>query len=69
LRITKRIASAASRDSQFPVDPHARVGPLAGLSRGYFLIPLSALVSASMNACRENSRSAYFISGAAGFGN
>src|SRR5258708_34921900 len=34
----------------------------------YLRIPRSAEVSASMNAGREKSRSAYFISGAAGFG-
>jgi hypothetical protein len=33
----------------------------------YFRIPRSALVSASMNAGRGGNRSAYFISGAAGF--
>ena len=57
-----------SRDSQFPVDPHASVDPSPGGSRGYFRIPRSADVSASMNAGRENSLSAYFISGAAGLG-
>jgi len=41
----------------------------SGGSRGYLRIPRSADVNASMNAGRENRRSAYFISGAAGFGN
>jgi hypothetical protein len=43
-----------------------------GLAPGqlrHLRMPRSALVSASMNAGRENSRSAYFISGAACFGN
>jgi hypothetical protein len=42
--------------------------PHAADSRRYLRIPLSALVRASMNAGRENSRSAYFMSGAAGLG-
>ena len=41
---------------------------LARRARAYFRIPRSAEVSASENAGRANSRSAYFISGAAGLG-
>jgi hypothetical protein len=44
-------------------------GGVAAENVGYFRIPRSAEVSASMNAGRENSRSEYFMSGAAGLGN
>src|SRR5262249_43462570 len=43
-------------------------GRLAASQTDYLRIPRSADVSASENAGRENSRSAYFMSGAAGFG-
>lgn len=49
------------------LDPRC-AGPLAGCSRRYFLIPRSAEVSASENAGRANSRSAYFMRGAACLG-
>ena len=67
-RTTNDDVSAACVDSR-TLDPHALCARVPSrCSRRYFLIPLSALVSASMNAGRENSRSAYFISGAAGLG-
>jgi len=50
------------------VSNRREVSPLALERMRHFLMPRSADVSASMNAGRENSRSAYFISGAAGLG-
>jgi hypothetical protein len=51
-------------------DTPRKVDPLrpACKADAYFRIPRSAEVKASENAGRENSRSAYFMSGAACFG-
>ena len=47
---------------------HAKDRPAFARGRRYLRIPRSADVSASENAGRANSRSAYFMSGAACFG-
>ena len=67
--------AAASNDTGSPLRGYDAFVPNRGWLRNPLLdkmrhlrIPRSADVSASMNAGRENSRSAYFMSGAAGLG-
>jgi hypothetical protein len=52
----------------FTIEPLFRPGPIASNRNAYLRIPRSAEVSASENAGRANSRSAYFMSGAAVLG-
>ena len=54
--------------NRFTIEPHLRPGTIASNRNAYLRIPRSAEVSASENAGRANSRSAYFMSGAAVFG-
>ena len=52
----------------FTIEPQLRPGTIASNRSAYLRIPRSAEVSASENAGRAHSRSAYFIKGAAVFG-
>jgi hypothetical protein len=52
----------------FTIEPQLRLRTIASNRNAYLRIPRSAEVSASEKAGRANSRSAYFMSGAAVFG-